>query len=114
MSPERGFSLIELIVVISIATLTTTLVIPMVKGRHMPPEEQLRFVLQDARATCMSKASGECSITAEEDVIHLPWGRDITVEGLKAGRCKIYPEGYVSLCAFVLEDKLIRFSEFDL
>ncbi len=109
----RGFTLIELILVISIATLTTLLVIPLLKKRHMPAQEQLRFALQDARTTCMIKKRKDCLIEAEDNLLYLPWGKALFIEGLRKGRCYISPAGYTLGCAFVIEEKIVRFSEFE-
>ena len=104
----------ELVVVLTIAALTTALVIPTAKKMHMSPREHLRFVVQDARATCMAKGENKCLLQAREGVLILPWDRGIKIEGLIAGKCEIMPTGAVSNCAFLLEDKILRFSEFDL
>ncbi len=108
---RKGFSLLELIIVLAISALTLTLVIPAINRTFFGDEEALKSFLMKSLNQSMKRGKvveiegdGSKIKNSEGEVIDLPY----------RGQCYAYPSGELRYCWFERGGKKKYYTVFDL
>lgn len=107
----RGFTLIELIIVITIASLLTLSVIPLLQRKFFSDKELLRaFIFKNIELAIkrgkVIEVYGDGNRLSSSANIHL----DLPIKG----KCYIYPDGEIRECWFIKDKRKVYYTVFDL
>jgi len=106
----RGFTLVELLIVLTIYALVVAFVVPKVVERSSERISILESFIISSSFSAL-RLGKELEIKAKDGLVKRSDGKSIYVEGLEEGYCLVRASGRVFLCGFTFSEGFsVRFT----